>query len=140
VKRTPLRRKTQLKRNPQREPGKKKDLIKYQHSPLPKHNGNGIGNGFGKDVKEAVRERQYDVCAMCTAPMFAFHHRRMRSQGGPGSVENCLGLCLDHHILVHNRVNWAYRHGLLVRSTRDPRDITGFLLCPVECEINHVDY
>lgn len=136
MKRTPLRRKTQLRRISQREKTTKRpDTFQYSQS---KTDGN--GNNFGRNVKEAVRKRQFDVCAMCTAPMFAFHHRRLRSQGGPGSLENCLGLCLNHHILVHNRVDWSYRHGLLVRSSRNPRDIVGFLLCPVDCEINHVDY
>ena len=96
------------------------------------------GNNFSATVKALVWEVQDGRCGMCRVDVItAFHHRQMRSQQGSGDRANCLGLCVGCHTLAHHRVGWSYRHGLLVRATGQPRDISCFADCGVDCETNH---
>jgi len=45
------------------------------------------------------------------------HHRRLRSQGGENTVENCVLICEHHHDLAHNvRRAEAEAAGVIVRG------------------------
>lgn len=52
------------------------------------------------------------------------HHRLMRSQGGPDTMENLVTLCYAHHEGgyggVHSRCELAYEVGLLIRFADGP--------------------
>lgn len=63
----------------------------YQRGPL---------NGFG-GVKGAVFSQQDGVCLLCRKPIEAYHHVVPRSKGGSETLANRVGLCEEHHHLVH---------------------------------------
>lgn len=104
VTKTPLRNKKPLQRRP----------IRRTHAPAvpPK-------------VRAEVNRRAHGLCqAMfegCTVVGTDVHHRKMRSQGGEHTLDNCVLLCSTcHHAGVHGRPRWAYEHGWLVSSADDP--------------------
>lgn len=94
---------------------------------------------FSDDVKGNVRKRAAFRCELCqNAPIEAFHHRKLRRHGD-NSEENCLGLCAKCHHLIHNdRINWAYRHGLILKSWNDPTRTGAWLRCLSHCPLDHV--
>lgn len=96
-------------------------------------------SGFPDDVKTNVRKRAGWKCELCgAAPIEEFHHRKLRRHGNH-EEENCLGLCLKCHHLVHNdRAKWAYAHGLLLYSWQDPATTGAWLNCTSLCMIEHV--
>ena len=53
------------------------------------------------DVIERVRVRDR-YCQICGRPTQDVHHITSRGSGGPDSVENCIGLCREHHSMAHN--------------------------------------
>lgn len=73
---------------------------------------------FTPGVKRMVRDRSGGYCEFPGCPRRGehFHHRLMRSHGGPGTVENCAFLCRDHHGHVHANPAESYANGLLVRG------------------------
>lgn len=73
---------------------------------------------FTPGVKKAVRARSGGWCEFpgCDRSADHFHHRLMRSHGGPGTVENCAHLCQHHHDHVHANPAESYRNGMLVRG------------------------
>lgn len=78
------------------------------------------------DVAEAVYERDGDCRAYsmgfatdvrCNGRMH-IHHRRLRSQGGPDTLENLMVICDHHHHLAHRvRRAEAEKCGVILRST-----------------------
>lgn len=75
---------------------------------------------FTPGVKDAVRKRSGGWCEFpgCDRRAEHFHHRLMRSHGGPGTVENCAHLCSHHHHHVHHNVAESYASGMLIRGVR----------------------
>ena len=73
---------------------------------------------FSEAVKDAVRRRSMGRCEFpqCMWRAVHFHHRLMRSHGGPGTAENCAHLCRHHHDHVHANPAESYANGMLVRG------------------------
>jgi hypothetical protein len=78
---------------------------------------------FGSELALAAEEvrrrsrgrceaRIADVCTTYAAD--GPHHRRMRSQGGPDTVENLLDLCPPCHRWVHAHPRISYEAGWLL--------------------------
>lgn len=94
---------------------------------------------FGYKVKQKTSDEWSNCCAMCRHAIEEFHHRKMRSQSGKGTTANCLPLCTRHHNMIHKHPDWSYRHGLLVRATADPKEISVHPECSLKCTHDHVD-
>ncbi len=98
--RTPLRR-TPFRQKAVRKPSTAGSVLKVVNVPKrhPARNGD-----FPPKVKKVVRRRSMGWCEMpgCTRAADHFHHRLLRSQGGPGIAENCLHLCGHCHHYVHH--------------------------------------
>lgn len=98
--RTPLKR-TPLRRKSVRKPSTAGSVLKVCQIPKrhPDRNGD-----FSPKAKKLVRRRSMGWCEMpnCTRAASHFHHRLMRSHGGPGIAENCLHLCGHCHHYVHH--------------------------------------
>jgi hypothetical protein len=90
-------------------------------------------------VLSAVERRSRGICELCSeAPAVQFHHRKMKSAGGPDISDNLMHLCRScHHEAVHANPDWAYRHGLLLRrsSTMFPAPVIG---CWFDCDADHL--
>lgn len=95
MKRTPIRQKA-VKKPPTAGESLKVDRVPVRH---PARTGE-----FSPRVKKEVWRRAMGWCEMpgCTRTGSEYHHRLMRSHGGPGIVENCLLLCLHCHHYVHH--------------------------------------
>lgn len=48
------------------------------------------------------------------------HHRLMRSQGGPDTLENLVAVCRTHHAEIHAHPARSYELGLLIPSWAGP--------------------
>lgn len=98
MKQTPLVRKTPMKRSPMRRKTTKRD------------------NEFSQKTKDAVFARAGGRCEFpgCTKPIECYHHRWRRGQGGPGTAENCLGLCTRDHDYIHANVAESFQQGWLL--------------------------
>jgi len=78
------------------------------------------------EVAEAVIARSRGMCEAQTprcrgVGMFrtageALHHRKLRKQGGPHTVDNLLHCCHPCHIYIHDQVAVAYERGWLLHS------------------------
>lgn len=82
------------------------------------------GKALPDAIKEQVRRRSRGLCEIehgdCPGPAAHFHHRQMRSAGGPHTVDNLMHLCLPAHHRIHADPGTAYRLGWLVRRGQDP--------------------
>lgn len=72
-------------------------------------------------VAEAVLERADGACevmarGVCTGGAHHLHHRKMRSQGGPHTVENLVAACSTCHRFLHDNPTFGYESGLLIHS------------------------
>lgn len=67
-----------------------------------------------------------------------FHHRKMRSAGGLGLVENCLHLCFECHEWVHHHSKVSYGHGVLIRRYMDSHPEPVFHPGWRTCAVDHV--
>jgi hypothetical protein len=74
-------------------------------------------------------------CVLCSSSSgVQEHHRRLRSQGGHEGPT--VPLCLMCHVpIVHANVDWANRHGLILRTGDDPTVLV--TSCPLSCEVDH---
>jgi hypothetical protein len=80
-----------------------------------------------------------ELCALmlpgCHRRVECTHHRRLKSQGGHEGPT--IRLC--HHCHngdgVHQHVDWANRHGLILRTGDDPTVLV--TSCPLSCEVDH---
>ena len=69
----------------------------YQHGPL-----------FGKgSVEEAVYAAQDGHCMFCEKGIDHYHHIVPRRKNGSETLENRVGLCEEHHRLVHTEDAWT---------------------------------
>ena len=126
MKRSPLQRKTPLARSgtikakPRRAP--KRDTVE-----------------FGETTKKKVRIRADFRCELvgCHHHIQEFHHRKMRSAGGKGTILNCLALCTVHHRSIHDNTGWSYRHGLLVKGCYEPNVVAPITGCGIDCLEDH---
>jgi hypothetical protein len=100
------------------------------------------GVNFPEKIKEKARYRAGFQCEVkgphCNGRIEQFHHRRMRSQGGVGTLVNCLCVCGPDHTLIHQKTDWAYRHGLLVKSWLEPHEVDVHAACGTDCARNHL--
>lgn len=60
------------------------------------------------------------VAADCSGIATHVHHRKLRSQGGPNTLDNLLDVCLWCHATIHGNPARSYAAGLLVRGSDDP--------------------
>lgn len=102
---TPLRPKGTIKRATKAKPGKRPQ-------------------GFTETTKAEVRRRSGNRCEIHGCPHRAtqFHHRKLRRHGDHRAV-NCLHICTDHHVEIHDNVEVSYVMGWLVPSYKDPADV-----------------
>lgn len=76
-----------------------------------------VDRDFPPAVREAVRVRADWRCEVCKrSPIDHFHHRLTRSQGGMGTLENCLAVCLLCHAHIHDQPAHSYEQGWLIRG------------------------
>lgn len=69
----------------------------YQRGPL-------FGQG---SVKDAVYAAQDGHCLFCERGIDHYHHVKPRSKGGSETLDNRVGLCEKHHVLVHTDAAWS---------------------------------
>ena len=73
-----------------------------------------------------VRRRSGGRCEIehpdCSGSAAHFHHRQLRSQGGPHTAENLMHLCALAHYEIHARPERAYGAGLVGAPGRGPDD------------------
>ena len=63
---------------------------------------------YGKSsVKDAVFETQNGRCLFCDNPIAHYHHVVPRHKGGSETLANRVGLCEEHHRLVHTDGKWT---------------------------------
>lgn len=60
-------------------------------------------------VEDAVAEIQDDHCIFCGHPIMEYHHVVPVSKGGSDSLGNRVGLCREHHYLVHISKAWKQK-------------------------------
>ena len=73
----------------------------YQKGPL-----------YGKgSVKDAVFASQGGTCLFCDSSIQHYHHIVPRSKGGSNTLPNIVGLCENHHRLVHTDSDWQSKMG-----------------------------
>lgn len=76
------------------------------------------------EVKAEVRARSRGRCEIehpdCSGYAAHYHHRQLRSQGGPHTAENLIHLCATMHRRIHGHPEASYRLGWLVRQGADP--------------------
>jgi hypothetical protein len=96
---------------------------------------------FDDDTRRLAERRAGHRCEVglfgCGHNVGQYHHRRMKSQGGTGTLANCVACCLRCHAAIHANPDWAYRHGLLVRSWADPADVPVTAGCGLACQQDH---
>ncbi len=54
------------------------------------------------------------VPRVCTGRGVEFHHKLMRSAGGPDTPDNLVHTCPACHLYVHRNPSWSYRVGWLL--------------------------
>ena len=57
------------------------------------------------------------VRAVCTRVATEGHHRKLRSQGGTNTIDNCVPTCAACHRYAHANPEWAYSAGFMVRRS-----------------------
>jgi len=80
------------------------------------------GVEFSDDTKAQARVRAGNRCEGhctkgCATRIAVFHHRQRRTQGGKGTLENCLALCRNCHDHIHDHPTESYLRGWLIRGT-----------------------
>jgi hypothetical protein len=112
MKRTPLVRKTPLKRSPV------KRARQSQKRKRP--------TGFTEETKAQVRKRSANQCEVnsegCSHKAAHFHHRQLRRHGDH-SETNCLHVCSWCHLRIHENPEISYVMGWMVQSYRDPAEV-----------------
>ena len=86
-------------------------------------------NRMPPELVEAVRYRADNMCevmnpdAGCTGRHEETHHRKMRSQQGKHTIENCVAVCNACHGYIHAHPAISYANGWLVKGMKDPADV-----------------
>ncbi len=57
-------------------------------------------------LKNAVSEMQEHHCLFCKKPIEHYHHVVPQSENGSNTIANIVGLCAEHHNLVHKDIAW----------------------------------
>lgn len=57
-------------------------------------------------LENAVSEMQGHHCLFCEKPIEHYHHVVPKSENGSNTIANIVGLCAEHHNLVHKDVAW----------------------------------
>lgn len=68
----------------------------YQQGPLYKK----------ESLESAVSEIQEHHCLFCKKPIDHYHHVVPQSENGSNTIANIVGLCSEHHNLVHKDAAW----------------------------------
>jgi hypothetical protein len=78
----------------------------------------GSKSDFPQSVRDELRRRTGGRCQFpnCAREWSHAHHILPRRQGGMGTLDNALGLCLDHHAYVHANPAESYENDWLRRS------------------------
>lgn len=58
------------------------------------------------NLEEAVSEMQEYHCLFCEKPIDHYHHVVPKSENGSNTIDNIVGLCAEHHNLVHKDAAW----------------------------------
>lgn len=79
-------------------------------------------------MRPVVRHRSAGRCeagvaSNCTGQATHVHHRQLRSQGGPNTLDNLLDVCVHCHGVIHGNPAASYAAGLLVRRGDDPEAV-----------------
>lgn len=101
MKRTPLKRKTPLQQGPRTVRHRTARRVDDKE--------------FLPSVKYEAARRAHFTCKFpgCERAIQCYHHILMRSQGGKGSVDNCMPLCHRHHQHIHSNPEESYEQGWL---------------------------
>lgn len=80
---------------------------------------------FPPHVANAVLGRSNGACealatSSCVGSGQHIHHRKLRSQGGEHTAENCVSICHMCHDWIHANPKLSYERGWLVRQWADP--------------------
>lgn len=119
MKRTPLTRKTPMKRAsslPQGGAPLARTRERKTHRPLRRE-------PMPQDLREAVKARARGLCDCCgerLPDVWDAHHRQLRSRGGKDTLENLVALKHGHHMRLHDNPADATGRGLMVQSWEDP--------------------
>ena len=87
-----------------------------------------MGKGkFPPDVAKVVLSRSNGACealvtSSCVGRGQHIHHRKLRSQGGRHSIENCVSICHMCHDWIHANPGISYEWGWLVKSYDHPEE------------------
>ncbi len=76
-----------------------------------------------QSLRADVYDRAGGVCDRCGLSLrsgYEAHHRQLRSGGGPDSLENVVGLCLDCHRWAHANPELARQTGWIVPGWASP--------------------
>lgn len=57
-------------------------------------------------LENAVSEMQEHHCLFCEKPIEHYHHVVPKSENGSNTIANIVGLCTEHHNLVHKDATW----------------------------------
>ena len=57
-------------------------------------------------LENAVSEMQEHHCLFCEKPIDHYHHVVPKSENGSNTIANIVGLCAEHHNLVHKDAAW----------------------------------
>lgn len=74
------------------------DIQKWQYQQGPLYQKGSLEN--------AVSEMQEHHCLFCEKPIEHYHHVVPKSENGSNTIANIVGLCAEHHNLVHKDVAW----------------------------------
>lgn len=74
------------------------DIQKWQYQQGPLYQKGSLEN--------AVSEMQEHHCLFCDKPIDHYHHVVLQSENGSNTIANIVGLCSEHHNLVHKDAAW----------------------------------
>lgn len=74
------------------------DIQKWQYRQGPLYQKGSLEN--------AVSEMQEHHCLFCEKPIDHYHHVVPKSENGSNTIDNIVGLCAEHHNLVHKDAAW----------------------------------
>lgn len=74
------------------------DIQKWQYQQGPLYQKGSLEN--------AVSEMQEHHCLFCDKPIDHYHHVVPQSENGSNTIANIVGLCAEHHNLVHKDAAW----------------------------------
>lgn len=80
------------------------------------------GRSVYDEARAIVRGRSHGWCEIrvprvCNGRGEEFHHRLMRSAGGPDTPDNLVHTCAACHLYVHSNPAWAYMRRWLLRRS-----------------------